>query len=310
MTWYPFNPNMGQRLQGDGAGIVDDMGFIAHRHFATTDAVAASANGVHAAITLGASAADVTTAITNPSCPKCLSIVGNVAATVQAAHTFNMTNADSDLTLTAVPIGVLGNAISCEFLDPLGNNQALTVTVTDSKISVSLATGAGGAITSTAAEVKAAMNGEPTCAALVATEDENAGAGVVNALAEAPLTGGITKSSGDVVITGTDEAGVALSETFALNGTTTVAGTCAFHTVTNIHVPAREQVADTVAVGWTEKLGLGSKLAHNTMLAAYLNNTREATLPTVAVHATDLSKNVADFDTGLSGTVGDLYFIV
>ncbi len=199
MGLYPFNPNMGQQLQGDGSGITQDVGYIAHMQVAGAAATVASTTGIHAAITLLAAAQDITTAITQPSVPRCLSITGAMA---------------------------------------------------------------GGSLT------------------------------------------------GDVVITGTDAAGDSLEETIALNDNATVVGLSAFKTVTNIHVPARVTEADTVAIGFTEALGLGHKLAHNTVLYAFKNNTKEGTAPTVTTSATVLALNTVDLNSALNSQVVDVYLVV
>lgn len=107
-----------------------------------------------------------------------------------ATLTIDMTNATSDLTYTAVDYGVAGNSITVTHTDPSGNNQALAVTVVGTAIDISLATGAGGAITSTAALVKAAVNSHAEASLLVTCEDEGAGTGIVNAEAETALAGG------------------------------------------------------------------------------------------------------------------------
>ncbi len=79
-TFYPFNPNMGQRLQGDGTGVVDDMAFLAHRQIAAADATVEAVADIHAAITLGDGVTTVvTTVITNPTVPRCLLVKGNAA---------------------------------------------------------------------------------------------------------------------------------------------------------------------------------------------------------------------------------------
>lgn len=107
-----------------------------------------------------------------------------------AALTSDMTNALADVTLTAVTPGANGNDISVTYVDPAGNNQELAVSVTGQAITVSLATGPGGAITSTAAQVKAAINAHAAASALVTAEDEGVGSGIVNAKAVENLSGG------------------------------------------------------------------------------------------------------------------------
>lgn len=111
---------------------------------------------------------------------------GRVLATV----TLDMTAATSDLTYTAKRAGADGDLISVIHIDPTANDAELAVTVDGTAITVSLATGVAGAITSTAAEVKAAILASPAASALVTCEDEGAGTGVVNALAVAFLATG------------------------------------------------------------------------------------------------------------------------
>lgn len=115
-----------------------------------------------------------------------LTVPGDVAASL----TSNMTAATSDLTYTAVVPGSAGNSINVTHVDPGASNAALAVSVFVKTITISLATNGAGAITSTAAQVKAAVNSHAAAAALVTCEDEGAGSGVVNALANANLTGG------------------------------------------------------------------------------------------------------------------------
>lgn len=114
----------------------------------------------------------------------------------KATVTLNMTAATSDLTYTAVEDGYAGNGISVVHVDPGAHDAALAVSVVGKAITVSLATGPAGAITSTAAQVKAAVNAHPAAAALVLCEDEGVGSGVVNALAAANLTGGLYRGCG------------------------------------------------------------------------------------------------------------------
>ena len=109
----------------------------------------------------------------------------------KAAILVDMTNADADLTYTAVKYGESENDIQVVHVDPAANNAALAVSVVGRVITVSLATDGAGVITSTAAEVVAAIAGSAAAAALVVATDENAGAGVVNAKAAATLTGGL-----------------------------------------------------------------------------------------------------------------------
>lgn len=116
-----------------------------------------------------------------------LTVPGATAATL----TTNMTNALADVTLTAVKTGTDGNSINVVYVDPAANDQPLTVSVFVYDITVTLATGEAGAITSTGAEVAAAINAHPEASALVTASDEGDGSGIVNAVVVANLAGGV-----------------------------------------------------------------------------------------------------------------------
>lgn len=77
-------------------------------------------------------------------------------------------------------------------VDPAGASQALAVDVDGLDVIVSLATSVGSAITSTAAQVIAAVAEHDAASGLVAVGNEGAssGAGVVAAVAATPLAGG------------------------------------------------------------------------------------------------------------------------
>ena len=86
-----------------------------------------------------------------------------------------------------------GNDISVSFVDPGAADQPLSVSVSGSTITVSLATNASGGLTSTAAEVAAAINADAAASELVEayTYRGNTGAGVV-AAGSADLTDGLS----------------------------------------------------------------------------------------------------------------------
>jgi uncharacterized protein len=93
---------------------------------------------------------------------------------------------------TADAQGEDGNDITVALVDPAGNDQALAVTLSGTAIRVSLATGAGGAISSTATAVIAAVNAHGAASALItaANAPTSSGAGLVTAVAATALSGG------------------------------------------------------------------------------------------------------------------------
>jgi flagellar hook protein FlgE len=115
---------------------------------------------------------------------------GSATGQYQQAALTTAFGADNDLTFTAVDYGGEGQNISLTYLDPGAANQPLSVSVSGDAITVSLATDAGGTITSTGADVLAALNGDASASALITTSLASAtGTGLVPAMAASNLTG-------------------------------------------------------------------------------------------------------------------------
>ena len=161
-----------------------------------------------------------------------------------------------------------------------------------------------------AAGVHAAITGSATAETVV--DDEITNPPCPRNLTVTP--GGTTAdvAAGDVVIAGTNEADETISETFTFlaNATDAVVGAKAFKTVTSITIHQQDGAAATFAIGYGDKLGLGYLLAHNTVLAAFLNNVKESTAPTVAVSETVLESNTIDLNSALDGHAVDAYLMV
>jgi hypothetical protein len=85
-----------------------------------------------------------------------------------------------------------GNGISVEVVNPDTASQPLSVTVDGTAIRVSLATDASGAVTSTAAQVVAALNASAGSLIRAYTYRGNAGAGVVAPAARTQLSDGLS----------------------------------------------------------------------------------------------------------------------
>lgn len=107
-----------------------------------------------------------------------------------------------------------------------------------------------------------------------------------------------------VTVTGTNADGAVISEdlpVFTVDTATTVVGSKAFATVTSISIPAHDGTGATTSVGTGAKLGLGSCLSRNTVLAAYLNGAKEGTAPTVAVSSSAVESNTVQLNSALDG---------
>ncbi|MCC3798267.1 phage tail sheath C-terminal domain-containing protein [Vibrio parahaemolyticus] len=122
------------------------------------------------------------------------STIGLVAtapnAQVATAAALTLGEDNSSLTFEAVNTGIRGNGISIELVDPAANDAALSVSVKDEKITVLLATGADGSITSTATDVAAAVNAHDEANDLVSVTAGGDGAGVVEYAYPTYLSGG------------------------------------------------------------------------------------------------------------------------
>ena len=124
-----------------------------------------------------------------------IGIVGTApgaAGATAARLTLGTLSAATLMTVTADAAGPAGNAITLALVDPGVANGALTVSLTGSAVSVALATDATKAITTTAAQLVAAINAHAGAGALVtaALSGGHAGGGVVRPLAARALAGG------------------------------------------------------------------------------------------------------------------------
>lgn len=93
--------------------------------------------------------------------------------------------------------GTAGNAVTVAHV-VAGNSTALSVAVAGSAITVNLATSSGGAATSTAAQVVAAVNGSSPAHALVTASPVGDGTGVAVAGSATHLAGGKSAFTGGV----------------------------------------------------------------------------------------------------------------
>jgi len=101
---------------------------------------------------------------------------------------------------TAKKYGTAEEDINITLIDPPGNNVALSVDVVGRDINITLATDGASAVTSTAAQVIAAIAASPADDLVdAANEGASTGAGVVAAVASTPLDGGVNPSVGRTV---------------------------------------------------------------------------------------------------------------
>lgn len=121
-----------------------------------------------------------------------------------ATLTTALTGTNNDLVFTAKDDGAEGNDITVRYV-VAGANTPLTVSVSGRAITVNVATDGSSAATSTAAQVKTAVDASTAASALVSVANAggNDGTGVVTALTATALSGGTDASSIFVDITST-----------------------------------------------------------------------------------------------------------
>jgi phage tail sheath protein FI len=115
---------------------------------------------------------------------------------VKASLTTGTVGANNGLTYTSKLTGVLGNQLNVQLVDPKANNAALSVVVSGQSVTVNLATGAGGAITTTGTQLATALGASTAASALmtVAATGASTGAGTVAATARQYFSGGINEA--------------------------------------------------------------------------------------------------------------------
>lgn len=120
----------------------------------------------------------------------------NTASVAASLDTGVVAN-NNAITWTAKKAGTIGNAIKVQLLDPAGNDKALAISISGDTVVVSLATSGAGAITSTAAQVIAAVNAHLVAKDLVSAANKGAstGAGVVVAVDATALANGANGSA-------------------------------------------------------------------------------------------------------------------
>jgi hypothetical protein len=115
---------------------------------------------------------------------------------VAASYTTALAGSNNDLIFTAQTPGTGGNSITIRYVDPSANDQVLSVGVVGNAITVNLATGGGGAITTTANDIIAEIEESVAASALVSVTQAGAlGSGVVTALAVQNLANGANTGS-------------------------------------------------------------------------------------------------------------------
>ena len=111
----------------------------------------------------------------------------------KASLQFGVVTDNNAMTVTSKLAGSLGNSSSLSLVKPNANNAALSIGVSGRDVVVNLATGATGAVKTTAAALNTAIKAHSTAGALFTLTNTGAstGAGLVAAMRRAQLAGGL-----------------------------------------------------------------------------------------------------------------------
>jgi hypothetical protein len=108
-------------------------------------------------------------------------------------------------------------------------------------------------------------------------------------------------ATGNVVIIGTNIRGEAITDTIALNGTNAVPSVKAFKTIKSIQLPVKA-AAESVWVGWLDKLGLQSIPVSTSVISEVTTNTEEAGGAILTRDSDEIEKCVYDPTTECNAT--------
>jgi len=304
--FYPYNHKLEQEIQTDVTGVTADRAFVAHVNWA--DPAAATSDAIKT-ITLGAAAQTITTGITNPDYPRALAVDGNAAGIAGNVVIAGTNYAGEAITDTIALDGTTSKPGTKAF------KTVTSITVpaqTHTPVQqVETATIVGTITTEGTATVTvtSALYEEPVVMHVAVAVDDNASAVAekIRAYIEPILEDEFTVSGEGASVVLTAVAPAANDDTLNIAFTN---GTCEGLTpdaTSDATTPGG--AADTVTIGTTDALGLPYKLAHNTVQAAYLNNTKDAG-PAVTVSATALESNTVDLNSALNGKAVDVYLFV
>lgn len=294
---YPYNHKRGQRIRSDIPGVALDRSFLAHYHIDAEDAPAASSDGVHAAMNLGAAAQAITTGITNPAVPRNIRIDGNVLGidgvvkitgtnfageVITEEITANGTTAkDGNLafkTVTQIDLPIQDHS-------PAAQTETIQVTAGASQAGdISVAVTAAALGEDSPVSVTVTLTAEDNTAAEVAAKIVDAlnADTKIKAVFIATVTG-----AGEDTVTLTAKSPAANDDTLAIAVTAGDTGvTVGSSTAGTTGVPY-----DQISVGWGDKFGLPYKLYAGGLVILKLFN-KAVDTGTVTADATDIEKNV------------------
>lgn len=312
----PYKHNFGQTITTDAEGVAVDRAFLAHYHIDAEDAPAASSDGVHAAMNLGAAKQTIKAGITNPAVPRNIRIDGNVSGITGVVKITGTNFAGEAITenITAngqtAADGLVAFKTVTEIELPIQNHTPAAQTVT---IEVTHGCSTAGDLPVVVTAGTLLGTASPVTVTVAVTTDMDTvtevAAAVVEALNEDEAI--------NAVFTASNAAGVitlAANEPLANDSTLSIAFTVGSTGVTVGSSTAGTTGVpyDQISVGWGDKFGIPYKLyADELVILKLFNKAKEANEGTITADATDNEKNVYDPNGSPDGQKDiDLYIIV
>lgn len=312
----PYKHNFGQTITTDAEGVAVDRAFLAHYHIDAEDAPAASSDGVHAAMNLGAAKQTIKAGITNPAVPRNIRIDGNVSGITGVVKITGTNFAGEAITenITAngqtAADGLVAFKTVTEIELPIQNHTPAAQTVT---IEVTHGCSTAGDLPVVVTAGTLLGTASPVTVTVAVTTDMDTvtevAAAVVEALNEDEAI--------NAVFTASNAAGVitlAANEPLANDSTLSIAFTVGSTGVTVGSSTAGTTGVpyDQISVGWGDKFGIPYKLYADELVTLKLfNKAKEDTEGTVTADAEDIEKNVYDPNGSPDGQKDiDLYIIV
>ncbi len=313
---YPYNHKYGQIIQTDAPGVSCDRAFLAHYHIAAEYAPAASSDGVHVAMNLGAAVQAITTGITNPAVPRNIRIVGNVVG-IDGVVKITGTNfageaITEDITAngTTVKDGALAFKTVTKIDLPIQDHTPVK------QVETATAAGTVTAAGNAAVTVKSALFEADRAVAVPVEVDDDASAialAIRTALAADEVIAAHFTVSGEnaaVILTAKIPAANDATLNIAIDDGT---GEGASEGVTTAATSANTTAGvpyDQISVGWGDKFGIPYMLYADELVILKLFG-ESADIGTVTPDADEIEKNVFDPNGTPDGQNAiDLYIVV
>lgn len=316
MTLPGYNHKAGQNIMTDIEGVDTDRAFLAHYHIDAENAPAASSDGVHAAMNLGAAVQAITTGITNPAVPRNIRIAGNVSGINGKVKITGINFAGDAISeeiqangTTAVD-GALAFKTVTKIDLPVQNHTPAAQTET---IQVTAGCSSAGDITVTVTAT-ALGDDSPAPVTVALTTDDNTAAEVAAKIVDALNDDDTINAAFIASVTGVGEDTVTLTAKVpAVNDTNLSIAVTAGSTGVTVGASTNGTAGvpyDQISVGWGDKFGLPYMLYADELVILKLFG-KAADSGTVTNDADELEKNVFDPNGTPDGLNDiDLYIVV